>query len=185
MHHTHMLTGFMVILFPFWVRGNETFALAWQGIRYYTCYIYTMAFLWKLMFQHSLFNGQQGIASFKLNLVEYLYHNPSTFLAGWYRFCIRQEWIVNIGWVFIVLLEGLMMVGFFTKKKDRFLIWFPVIIHVANYFFADVFFMEMLVLNISFLNQRQLDRISEKIMSWNLGFARKRFSLQPKHPPGV
>ena len=104
MHHTHMLTGFMVVLFPFWVRGNKAFTLSWQGIRYYTCYIYTMAFLWKVMFQHSFFNIEQGIASFKLNLVEYLYHNPSTFLAGWYRLCLRQEWIVNTGWVLVVLL---------------------------------------------------------------------------------
>jgi len=167
MHHTHMLTGFMVILFPFWVRTNASLTLAWQGVRYYTCYIYTMAFLWKTIFQHSFFNGQQGIATFKLNLVEYLYHNPSTFMAGWYRLCIRHEWIVNAGWVFIILLEGLMMIGFFTRKMDKILICFPVIVHLATYFFADAFFIELLVLNISLLSQQQLDRLADKISTWS------------------
>jgi len=62
------------------------------------------------------------------------------------------------------LLEGIMVVGFFTKKYDRWLIWVPVVIHVTTYFFSDVFFIELLVVDLSFLSVTQLDRLG-KIVS--------------------
>jgi hypothetical protein len=39
----------------------------------------------------------------------------------------------------------------------------PVIIHIATYFFSDVFFIEMLVLIFLFFSNRQVETIGKKI----------------------
>ncbi|HTQ63293.1 MAG TPA: hypothetical protein VMI12_00770 [Puia sp.] len=166
-HHSHSMAGMMVILLPFWVADNEKCFLLWQGIRYYTCYIYSISFIWKTFIGSSFFNWEQGVGTFKSNLVDYLYHNPETLLSGFYRWCIREEWFLNIGNIFIVLLEGFMMIGFFTKKYDKILFWFPIIIHVTTYFFSDVLFFELLVLDFSLLNMNQFERMNARL-KWNL-----------------
>jgi hypothetical protein len=160
MHHAHWMTGTMIVLFPFWVSNIEKFYLLWQGIRYYTCYVYGMAFIWKTFMGDSFFNWQQGIGSFKINLVEYLYHYPDTLLAGFYRWCLREDWFLNTGNLFIMLLEASMIIGFFTKKWDKLLFWIPVFIHLTTYFFSDVLFFELLVLDISFLSLKQIDGVA-------------------------
>jgi hypothetical protein len=161
MHHAHAMSGMMIVLLPFWVADNARFYLFWQGIRYYTCYLYGMAFVWKTLIGDSFFNWQQGIGSFKINLVTYMYHNPGTLLSGFYRWCIREDWFLNAGNVLIVLLEASMILGFFTKKWDRLLFWFPVIIHLTTYFFSEVLFLELLVLDFSLLTTNQLDSLSQ------------------------
>jgi hypothetical protein len=163
LHHTHALGGFMIVLFPFWVRDNERCYLLWQAIRYYACYIYTLSFLWKAVFSDAFMNWQQGAATFRMNLVEYMYNNPDNLLTGFYRWCIREDWFLNIGNIIILIMEGMMAIGFFTKKWDRYLFWFPIFIHIATYFFSDVLFFELLVLDISLLSLQQIETIGKKI----------------------
>lgn len=158
-HHLAQVYGFMVILLPFLVRDNKAFSLSWEGMRYYTCLIYVLAFVWKICLGDAFFNVQQGVVTFKLNLVDYMALNPQGTLTAVYEWFLRHPWILNTGAKTIVLLEGVMVIGFFTKKFDRILIWIPVVIHVATYFFSDVFFIELLVLDLSLLSPEQLNRL--------------------------
>lgn len=162
-HHAHPLTIMMLITVPFWFKKHSTWKLMWEGMRYYICYIYVMSFIWKAFISHSFFYWNDGIGSVKMNLAEYLYHNPDTFMSSFLTFFIAHPYLLNIGNTFIFLLEGLMVVGFFTKKYDRFLIWLPVIIHVSTYIFADVFFIEMLVLVFAFFTKKDAEKISRRI----------------------
>jgi hypothetical protein len=159
MHHTHALAGAMVVLLPLWVPDNYRSWMLWQGVRYYACFLYFVSFCWKAWIGHSLFYWQDGVGTFKMNLVGYLYQNPGTLLAGLYRFCLGHDWILNTGNILISLMEGSMVVGFFTRKWDRTLFWIPVIIHLATYFFSDVWFFELLVLDFAFLSLSQLERL--------------------------
>jgi hypothetical protein len=161
MHHAHWMTGIMIVLFPFWFKDNTRCKQLWEGIRYYTCFLYVMAFIWKTGIGNSFFNWQQGIGTFKLNLVTYLYQNPEGWLSGFFRWCIRESWFLNTGNVLIMIMEASMIIGFFTKRWDRILFWFPIIIHLATYLFSDVLFLELLILDVSFLNMNQLDRLSQ------------------------
>jgi hypothetical protein len=157
--HLAQVAGFMVVLLPFWVRDDRVFWLAWEGMRYFTCWVYVAAFLWKTCINNSFWYLGQGADSFKKNLFDYMYLNPDAVMTGFYRWCIRHDWVLNGGEKFIALLEGVMLIGFFTKRYDRLLIWVPVVIHVSTYFFSDVFFIELLVIDLSFLSRAQLDRI--------------------------
>jgi hypothetical protein len=158
-HHTHALAGVMIVLWPFWAASNQKCYLLWQGVRYYCCYVYGMSFLWKIRSSGSFYFWQQGTGTFKMNLADYLYHNPSSLAAEFYRLLLRHDWVLNGGATMIFILEGLMILGFFTKRWDKILFWFPVTIHLATYFFTDVMFFELLVLDFAFLSLKQIDQI--------------------------
>ncbi len=160
-HHAHPLSIMMLITIPFWFKKN-LWKLMWQGMRYYICYIYAMSFLWKVWLSKSFFNWNQGIASVKLNLAEYLYHNPTGVTASTLKFFIAHPILLNAGNTFIFLLEGFMVTGFFTKKYDKILMVLPVIIHLCTYLFADVYFIEMLVLIFAFLTKQQTESIGRR-----------------------
>ncbi|HEV2354556.1 MAG TPA: hypothetical protein VGR89_09950 [Puia sp.] len=158
-HHLAQVAGFMVVLWPFVLRDNKKFGLAWEGMRYFTCFIYFTAFVWKAVPGHSLYDLHQGTVTFKANLVDYLVQNPGGFITTVYRWCLRNPWLLDAGEKATVLLEGTMVIGFFTRKFDRYLIWVPVAIHVITYYFSDVFFIELLVVDLSLLSASQLERI--------------------------
>lgn len=171
MHHSHPQAGLMLVMIPFCFKDSRMFSLLWEGMRYYVCYVYAMAFVWKTLIGDSFFQWQHGVYSFKSNLAEYLFHNQDSLMAGIYRFLIRHDWILNAGNTIIFLLEGIMIVGFFSKKYDRWLFLCPIIIHIATYFFSDVLFMELLVLDFALLSSQQLQRIGQK---WSLLLYPKR-----------
>ncbi len=162
-HHAHPLTIMMLITVPFWFKKYNIWKLMWEGIRYYVCYIYVMSFVWKLWINDSFFYWNQGIGSVKMNLVEYLYHYPGTIMSSFLKFFIAHPYLLNIGNTFIFLLEGLMVVGFFTKKYDRLLMLLPIIIHVCTYIFADVFFIEMLILIFAFFTKKDVEITRRRI----------------------
>lgn len=158
--HIGQMDGYILILLPFLVAGNRRFTLAWEGMRYLTCLIYVLAFLWKTVWGNSFYYLHQGVSTFKSNLVDYLSLNPGSTMTAIYEWFLRHPWLLNAGEKGVVLLEGIMVVGLFTKKYDRYLIWGPVIIHGVTYFFSDVFFIELLVLDLSFLSATALDRLT-------------------------
>lgn len=162
-HHTHPLSLTILITLPFWVRRSSDWKLMWEGMRYYVCFSYTASFIWKTMIGNSFFVWNNGVNSTKLNLAEYIYHNPDSFSTGIMKYFIAHPALLNTGHVFIILLEGLMVIGFFTKKYDKYLILLPVIIHLSTYFFSDVFFIEMLVGLFVFLNTKQINWLSTKL----------------------
>ena len=160
-HHVGQVSGFMIVLWPFWVKDNYKFYLAWQGMRYYTCLVYLMAFTWKTCWNDSFYHFHQGVNSFKPNLFDYIYQNPDSLMTEIYHWFLRHEWVLNAGEKFITILEGVMVIGLFTKKYDRRLFWVPVMIHGITYFFSDVFFIELLVIDLSLLSVSQLDRLGD------------------------
>jgi hypothetical protein len=162
-HHAHPLSVMTLITLPFWAAKKENWKLLWEGMRYYICFIYTASFIWKTIYGTSFFFWNNGVNSAKLNLAEYIYHNPGSIISALLRYLISHPACLNIGNIIIVLLEGTMVIGFFTKKFDKYLMLLPVIIHIATYFFSDVFFIEMLVLIFLFFSNRQVETIGKKI----------------------
>lgn len=159
LHHVHHFTVMTLITVPFFFKNHLTWNYLWEGVRYYVCYLYTMSFVWKAFIGKSLFFWNMGVNSLKSNMVEYIYYYPASIATGLYKFLIVHPYIVNIGTIVIFLLEAAMAIGFFTKKFDSVIIFFPIIIHAASYFFSDVFFFDMLIGCFTFLSVQQLFRV--------------------------
>lgn len=147
LHYYGMMTWIAV---AFWSKKDEIFELLWEGMRYYACWIYGSAFVWKFI-NGVFFQWNAGVLSFKNNLTEYLYYNPDTAVAHIYYYFLQHSFWLNIGHKFVFLLEGSFIIGFFTKKFDKYLIASGLMIFMSIYFFSDVFFAELQILLLTFL----------------------------------
>ncbi len=160
--HQHQMAAIILMPLPFCVINARSRKLLWEGLRYYACFIYFSAFLLKII-HGSFFTSGNGSHSVMNNLAEYLYYYPNSPISELVSFTISNSWITNAGFVIIVLMQGCMGIGFFTKNFDKYLIWVPVILHLSTYIFSDVFFVEMLILALLFLNDKQIEWIHQKI----------------------
>ena len=147
--HTSYLYGLWFVSLAFCFFDDIKFGLAWEGVRHYACWIYASAFGWKLVrgFWHFPLHAKAIIMH---ENTTYLLQNPDTYLAQALRFLIAHEqfahYFLNIG----MLLQGVFIIGFFTKKYDRWLFWLPFAFHCTTYFLLDVAFFEFLILQIVF-----------------------------------
>ena len=125
------------------------FLLLWQGLRYYTCYIYGSAFLWKL-FRGSWLFSQQGVLIMKKNLTPFLYYNPQSGLSKVYFWLFQHPAIPDLLIKTGFLLEGLFIIGFFTRRMDKYLFLLAIVLPLGFLFVADAMFFELAFLSVTF-----------------------------------
>lgn len=150
-HHTNHKIGFLLIAIPFTVSNYKSFNYLWQGLRYFLVFAYTDAFLWKF-FRLSWLHPNQGMLILKKNQAAYLYLEPDTMLAGLYRWLLLQPALVNGAYIAGVIIEGLFIIGFFTRKYDKFLLILSILLPVGFWFTADAYFFELIILSLTLVN---------------------------------
>lgn len=150
-HFTLAITGAMFLPYVFLAKSAGNFSLAWEGARYYCLYFYTDAFIHKAVIGRNFYYFPMGSEIIKTNQAQYLIQNPHGVLATIYSFFISHPGLSYVGFVGMVILQGSMVIGFFTKRYDRYLFFVPIVFHLVNYLFVDVLFFELLILNITLL----------------------------------
>jgi len=158
LHHSHPMAGVIIITIPFLFKRLKDFNLLWEGVRYYALWVYASAFIWKL-FRGTFFHWEHGEAVFKSIHTTYLVNNPDAYLAS------TIEWFIihpNLAHSFLIagfLLQGSFLIGFFTRKLDW--LWFvlPFIFHFTTYFFIEVVFIELLILNLAFVPWEKYNKV--------------------------
>lgn len=150
-HHTHAGVGILLVPIPFLFLNNINFSLLWQALRYYTLFIYVSAFFWKI-FRLSFLNENHGLLILKNNLTTYLFYNPDTWFSGFYRWLIQNPSWPNAMYIGGFILEGLFIVGFFTKKYDKYLLLFSAIMVLGFWLMADALFFQILILSFTLVN---------------------------------
>ena len=175
-HHYGNLIGILFITFAFWSKKEITFKFLWEALRYYTLFIYSMAFVYKVFINVSVFNITQPLTILKDNLVLYLYQNPDTFFANCLYWFINNPLVLYVGYIFCISMQGCMIAGFFTKKFDRILFFLPILFHSSTYFFVDVFYFELLILNFTFFDANSFNKVVAYFKTKMQFFDRKQFA---------
>jgi hypothetical protein len=150
-HHTNHKIGFLVIAIPFAVADYKSFNFLWQGLRYFLLFAYADAFLWKL-FRLSWLHADQGLLIMKKNVAAFLYFEPGTWQAGLYRWLLQHPAWVNGAYLAGFLLEGLFIIGFFTRKFDRYLLVLSILLPIGFWLIADAYFFEFVILSLTLIN---------------------------------
>ena len=88
----------------------------------------------------------------KKNQAAYLYLEPDTMLAGLYRWLLLQPALVNGAYIAGVIIEGLFIIGFFTRKYDKYLLILSILLPAGFWFTADAYFFELLILSLTLVN---------------------------------
>lgn len=113
-------------------------------------FVYADSFLWKL-FRETWLDGKQGISIIKNNITPLLFSHPNYKLGGFYRYLFMHpayaDVLFKIGFVF----EGLFMIGFFTKKYDKYLILLSMLLAFGFLLLADAFAFELLILDLTLI----------------------------------
>jgi hypothetical protein len=174
-HHNHSIAGIMILPYAFLAKDEKSFKLAWDGMRYFCLYVYADAFFVKTFIGQNLFYFPDGVEFIKTNQSAFLLQNPDSALHRVYAFFITHPRLSYTGFVGMVLLQGCMLLGFFTKKWDKYLFFIPIVFHSITYFFVDVFFFELLILNLTLLPFKPT---AEK--SWQAGRRNFLFSGKSK-----
>lgn len=147
--HVHYLVGLLWASVVFWSAEATTFGLLWQGLRYYTCWTYFCAFLWKTG-RGFFYLREHAEAVILQENMTYLLQNKNTYDANFLHYLLHHtdmaHYLLNAG----MLLQATFIIGFFTKKYDKLLFILPFLFHASTYFLLDVVFWEILVLQFSF-----------------------------------
>lgn len=150
-NHNICVIGIMVLPYAFLAQKEKKFKLAWEGLRYFYLYIFADAFIQKALIKHGLFFFPDGAEFIKINQGLFMVRHPNSLFTQLYAWVISHPVLAYTGFLIMILLQGCMIIGFFTKKWDRWLFWIPILFHTVNFLFIDVFFYELLILNLTLL----------------------------------
>jgi hypothetical protein len=73
-------------------------------------------------------------------------------LAGLYRWLLQQPAMVNGAYIAGMIIEGLFIIGFFTRKYDKLLLIFSILLPFGFWLTADAYFFEFLILSLTLVN---------------------------------
>lgn len=142
--------GYLLAPLPFLTLHKVKFDLLWNGLRYWVCFLYVSAGMYKLYY---------GGFAYPLNMS----HILQQMNAGWfifYKHGIQAETISYLidhpgisQWLYRLacLADLLLFVGFFTKKFDKWLLLGLLIFHLGNFFLLHIPFIEQSLIFAPFL----------------------------------
>ncbi|MBK8659042.1 MAG: hypothetical protein IPN22_09275 [Bacteroidetes bacterium] len=145
MHHYHGLIGVLLLSIPFWFTSSTKFTLAWDGVRYYFLYIFASAAIWKLM-RGSVFNPEQMSWILKGQQLDYLLQHPTGIRTEILSYLIVNTAVSHLLLLANTLLQLSFIIGFFTKRYDKLLLYAAVLFSIANYIVMGIASFELLIL---------------------------------------
>ncbi len=159
--HAHYMSCILLLNVCFIFKKDINFNFIWEFMRYFICWIYFSAFIWKII-NGSLFQASFGLEIIKTSQASYIYSNPNSFWSSFYFFFLSNPILTSLGTLTIFLMEALFVIGFFTKKLDGLLILSIFIIHLTVYLFVDTLFIEQCLLSIVLISTTTWHKIAQK-----------------------
>lgn len=143
-HHEHTLVALLFFTVLINIRKTENFVLCFVGLRYYAVFAMFSAGFWKL-WRGSLFLPNQMSEILKRQHLEYLINYPDTTYSDFIVFLIQNPIISNWLWYMGWAVELFFIVGFFTRKWDKILIFLFLAFFVMDYFLMNLCFIEFCI----------------------------------------
>lgn len=133
--------------------------IIWEALRYYVCWVYGSAFVWKIIYG-AIFDWNNGFKVMQQNMAQYLLLNQPGDMTPMYRWMYEHAYLLNLGQYLAFIIEAFFIVGFFTKKYDKWLLWCIPILHISLYIFVDTLFIESLIFCLVFMSISQWHSLS-------------------------
>ena len=141
------------LLFPFLFlfRNEKTFSLLVEALRYFFLFMMASAGLWKFL-QGGIFHLDQMSGVLLEQHKDLITNSPGYWQTSLILYLIRHETISYLLYVLACLVELSFIVGFVTKKYDRYLLLAFVIFLMMDYLIMRIAYFEwlpfMIVLNV-------------------------------------
>ena len=148
-HHEHTLVALFFMQFILLIERPKHFVLTFIALRYYVIFIFFSAFLWK-MCRGSLFHPQQMTSLLQQQHVEYLISYPNSYYSSFINYLIQQETLANLLWYGGWCLELAFVIGFWTRKWDKLLLFLFLVFFIADYLIMGLCFAEFCIFALVF-----------------------------------
>lgn len=152
------------ILFPLVLicQRLTSFSLALQAIRFVFLFFLASAGIWKIR-NGGIFNPEQMSGVLLLQHSQMLVTAPSSFLSEIYYWLIQHPIAGYMLYLAATLLELVFIVGFFTRKADRWLLLLFFVFLLADMFIMRIKYWEVMHLAIPlFFTNKAIMKIEEK-----------------------
>ncbi len=145
------------LLFPivFIPKQEKTFGLLFSGLRYFFIFFFVSAGIWKLV-QGGIYYPQEMSNILLLQHKELLIITPQHWYADFIMWLVAKPTVSYCLYVVAALLELSFVIGFFTKKYDRYFILVFVVFLLCDHFIMRIPYYEVLplVLTLMFSKNR-------------------------------
>lgn len=149
-HHFRPILGLVFAGIPFVFRDPQRFSFAFRGLRYYTLFIYTSAGLYKV-FRGSWLNTDQMTAIIEATQLDLFLEAPDSLHAQFFTWLLQHGTLSWLLFVLATLLETVFIVGFFTRRYDKWLFATAIVLHIGFWFTMRFFAFELIVLDLALL----------------------------------
>jgi hypothetical protein len=145
LYPTNSIEGHLAwLLFPmaFLPNNEKTFRLLFEGLRYFFLFLFFSSGVWKVI-QGGLFNLQEMSGVLLFQHKDMLATSPDYWQSKFYFYLINHEVLSYCLYLASALLEFVFIIGFFTKKHDRFLAACFILFLVMDYFIMRIPYFEI------------------------------------------
>ena len=154
------------LTFPivFITNNKKTFALLFEGLRYFFLFFFTSSAAWKLA-QGGIFNINQmgGVLLYQHN--QMLTNSPGYWQTNMLYFLIQHPLLSYFFYLSATILEAFFIIGFFTKKFDRLLALLFIVFLIADYFIMRIPYFEVSALLLTLiLKSSEINTASHRLL---------------------
>jgi hypothetical protein len=149
--------GFILAPVALLVQGQKRFELTWQAFRYWVCFLYVSAGVYKIYYGGFAYplNMQQVLKNMN---AEWLLFNKDGLQAKSIYWLINHPGAAQWFYRATTLVDLSLLIGFFTRRFDRWLLAALLLFHVGNFFLLHISFFEQSLIFAPFLPwQRMAD----------------------------
>ncbi|MBL0056643.1 MAG: hypothetical protein IPP31_10750 [Chitinophagaceae bacterium] len=142
--------GYLLAPLPFLVIKPGRFDLLWDLFRYWVCFLYVSAGLYKIWYGGFTFEGNMSQILLQGN-ADWFIFNRSGLQYDLIRYLIGHESIAQALFWLATLSELALVIGFFTRRFDRWLLAGLVAFHLVNLLLLHISFVEQSLIFAPFL----------------------------------
>lgn len=145
------------LLFPvaFLAEKPKTFALLFDGLRYFFLFFFFSAAIWKIT-QGGIFNIDQMSGILLSQHIQQLTNSPEYWQSKLYFWLINHPFISYLLYLSAILSEFMFIIGFFTRKYDKWLAAIFIIFLAADHLIMRIPYYEVAALLLTLLVKERI-----------------------------
>jgi hypothetical protein len=148
--HSKSMSTVFIALLPFCFKKDVTFSLVAEFSRYFLIYVLVASAFYK--FYNGGLSDPSNFATVLVNQHSDLaILNPSHICYKVASFLIARPAVAGTSYVLLFLIQAIFIIGFFTKKYDRFLFIALFIFAVMTYFIMRIYNLDITILGLYLL----------------------------------
>jgi hypothetical protein len=141
-HYTNI--GVLIMAFPFAFTRESRFVTAFSLCRFFLCFMMFSAACWKIV-RGNLWHVDQTNVMLITTYLETLVTNSNSIPMNMVRWLIDHKYTAHTIWIFLILIEGIFLLGFISLNWDKLLLVAYIVFFVGGWIIFDIYNFENLL----------------------------------------